>query len=327
MKDQTVTAIGIDLGGTKIQLAQVDIFGIVKRQLRLATNSKGGPQLVKRQIVEAVSQLKQASLEPVIGIGIGVAGQIDPHHGIVHFAPNLEGWHEVPLQADLRRALKLPVIVANDVRAATWGEWLFGAGKGSDDIICIFVGTGIGGGIVSAGQMLTGASNTAGEIGHMVIDWKGPVCTCGNRGCWESLAGGWAIAKRAANEVKTDPEEGAYLWKLADQKLKNLTAKLVIQAARDKDPLAARIMRDVQEALVAGAVSLVNAVNPEKLIFGGGIIEGMPKLVQAIEKGVKKQALKSATADLKVASSQLHNDAGVIGAAALAIHQFGIQSR
>lgn len=327
MGESQPIAIGIDLGGTKIHLAQVDAFGIVRKHLRIPTDAKGGPEAVKKQILEAIAQLNENTSDSIVGIGIGVAGQIDPHHGIVQFAPNLDGWHQVPLQSNISQELKLPVAVANDVRVATWGEWLYGAGKGCQDLVCIFVGTGIGGGLVSGGKILEGFSNTAGEIGHMVVDLHGPHCTCGNQGCLESLAGGWAIAEQARQAVKADKQAGAYLLKMAEGKLKNLTAKLVIEAVRKKDPLSQSIIANAQEALIAGAISLVNAFNPEKLIFGGGIIEGMPDLIKNVEKGVRKRALKAATASLKILPAQLHQDAGVVGAAALAMHRFGKQTK
>jgi glucokinase len=145
-----------------------------------------------------VQNLRQGASPPVGGSGS--AGQIDPEHGMVRFAPNL-GWHNVPFQSDLAGALGLPVVVTNDVRAATWGEWLHGAGKGCNDLVCLFIGTGIGGGVVSGGKMLSGCSNTAGEVGHMIINLHGPPCSCGSRGCFEALAGGWAIARQAREAV------------------------------------------------------------------------------------------------------------------------------
>ena len=188
-------AIGIDLGGTKIALGTVDGEGRVIRMLRYETDALGGPDAVIARIAKGVAQLKDGTEYSISGLGIGVAGQIDPVTGGVRYAPNLD-WHDVPLRADLERLTDLRVAVVNDVRAAMWGEWLFGAGRGSRDLVCVFVGTGIGGGIISNGRVLEGCSNTAGEIGHMTIELDGPLCHCGNRGCFEAVAGGWAIAKK-----------------------------------------------------------------------------------------------------------------------------------
>lgn len=216
----------------------------------------------------------------------------------------------------------MPVVVLNDVRAATWGEWLYGGGKGVDDLICLFIGTGIGGGVVSNGKVLTGSNNSAGELGHIIIDLQGPPCNCGNRGCLEAFAGGWAIARQAQNAVTSDPTAGASLLKLANGQLKAVTAETVSQAAQAGDLLSRNLMDQVTEALIAGVVSLVNAFNPHHFIVGGGVIEGQPELVKKIAQGVYARALKAATASLQILPAKLKGNAGVIGAAALAIRSF-----
>jgi glucokinase len=208
-------AIGVDLGGTKIDVAQVDNTGKVHARLRMSTDVKNGPGAVETQILHAVNDLcgKNFTSAPV-GIGIGVAGQVEPDTGVVRFAPNLN-WHNLPLLSNIQNALQLSGIATNDVRAATWGEWLYGAGRGCDDFVCLFVGTGIGGGIVSGGRILSGHNNTAGELGHLIVDINGPVCYCGNRGCLEAFAGGRALARRTREAIAADPAAGDYLMKLA----------------------------------------------------------------------------------------------------------------
>jgi glucokinase len=214
----------------------------------------------------------------------------------------------------------LPVVVTNDVRAAAWGEWLHGAGQGCDDLVCLFVGTGIGGGVVSGGRMLAGCSNAAGELGHITVDLHGPQCHCGNQGCLEALAGGWAIARRAQEAIAADPAAGTSLVQMAGGQQKAVTAKIVAQAFHAGDPLAQELVDEVAQALIAGAVGLVNAFNPCRLILGGGVIEGLPELVDRIDQGVCERALEAASAPLQVLPAQLKNDAGVVGAAALAMH-------
>ncbi|MFN2243160.1 MAG: ROK family protein, partial [Anaerolineae bacterium] len=149
---KTLWSVGVDLGGTKVEVAHVDADGHLQRRLRRPTDVKDGPKAVKLEIVDAVRELVEGAGSPPVGVGVGVAGQIEAGSGVVRFAPNLD-WHDEPFQADLGEALGLPVVVTNDVRAAAWGEWLHGAGRGSDDLVCLFVGTGIGGGVVSGGQM------------------------------------------------------------------------------------------------------------------------------------------------------------------------------
>jgi glucokinase len=314
-------AIGIDLGGSKIALGTVDEAGRLLELLRFDTETRGGYSAVLNQVVTGVEQLKGAYGVSMSGIGIGVAGQVDPGTGAVVFAPNLD-WHNVPLQAEVQKACAIPVVVTNDVRAALWGEWLFGAGVSAADLVCIFIGTGIGGGIVSGGRVLEGCSNTAGEIGHMTVDLRGPLCHCGNRGCMEALAGGWAIARRAHESVKADPIFGSTILKMAGGKVEDITAKTLVKAFYAGDPLAAEIIDDVTDALAAGVAALVNAFNPCQIILGGGIIEGMPEMVSRIDQGVRRRALGAATRRLAICASKLGNEAGIIGAAALAMKSF-----
>jgi len=314
-------AIGIDLGGSKIALGTVDEEGRLLELLRFDTETRGGYSAVLNQVVTGVEQLKGAYGVSMSGIGIGVAGQVDPGTGAVVFAPNLD-WHNVPLQAEVQKACAIPVVVTNDVRAALWGEWLFGAGVGAADLVCIFIGTGIGGGIVCGGRVLEGCSNTAGEIGHMTVDLHGPLCHCGNRGCMEALAGGWAIARRAHEGVKADPIFGSTILKMAGGKVEEITARTLVKAFYAGDALAVEIIDDVTDALSAGVSALVNAFNPCQIILGGGIIEGMPEMVSRIDQGVRRRALSAATRRLAICASKLGNEAGIIGAAALAMKSF-----
>lgn len=320
MENELTWTIGIDIGGTKIEVAGVDAYGRVLNRRRLVTRVGAGPAAIEMEIIAAVRELRETADSRPLGIGVGVAGQIDPVSGVVRFAPNLN-WRDVPLQAGLSRALELPVIITNDVRAATWGEWFHGAGLGCDDLVCLFVGTGIGGGVISGGRMLTGCSNTAGELGHITVDLHGPYCHCGNRGCLEALAGGWAIARQAREAVEADPAGGALMLQKAQGSLEGVTAKIVTEAALEGDPLARCLVDEVAQALIAGAVGLVNAFNPCRLILGGGVIEGLPGLVVRIGRGIHQQALVAACTPLQVLPSQLRNDAGVIGAAVLAMRE------
>ena len=324
MEDENTSTIGVDLGGTKIEVAQVNISGQVLRRKRLPTRVNEGPAAIQSEIAETVLELqKQADTMP-IGIGIGVAGQVDPVSGVVHFAMNL-GWRDVPIRDVLSEALRLPVFVTNDVRAATWGEWVHGAGQGCDDLICLFVGTGIGGGVVSGGHLLTGCSNTAGELGHIVVDLHGPLCNCGNRGCMEALAGGWAIARSAREAVENNPSAGSVLLQEAGGNPERISAATVARAVRKGDPLALKLIESATEALVSGAVGLINAFNPCRLILGGGVIEGLPELVERIDRGVRQRALAAASAPLQILPSQLGNQAVAIGAAIMAMRELTVK--
>lgn len=307
-------AIGVDIGGTKINIASVNEEGEILRLIHIPTRSNKEPYGIISDIVSGIKTLISENPTPPLGVGVGMAGQIEAEKGIVVFAPNLK-WHDFPLQSELNKALDLPISVTNDVRAATLGEWIFGAGQNCKDIVCIFIGTGIGGGVVSGGKMLTGNSNTAGEIGHMSVEIHGLPCTCSNIGCLEAYAGGWAIAKNAKQLIADHPNE-----KHGMGNPEQVTAKTVIEAFHADDPLAKQVIEKSKDALIAGTVSLVNAFNPKVLIFGGGITESLPELLKWVEEGVRKRALSAATKDLRITKSKLGAYAGTIGAASLALH-------
>lgn len=314
-------SIGVDLGGTKLEVALIDSTGVLRHRQKILTKVSEGPSAVAKDIIDIVIDMKSKTSEPIVGVGIGIAGQIDPKNGAVFFAPNLK-WYNVPLADNLFQELQIPIYVTNDVRAATWGEWLFGAGKGCNELVCIFIGTGVGSGIVTKGEILTGYTNSAGEIGHMTIDLKGPICTCGNRGCLEALASGWALAKIATEAVKKDPLAGKKILEFAQHDHKAISAKIVIQAAKEGDVLASTLVEDLIQALIAGIVGVVNAFNPARLILGGGIVDGLPEIIPRVSQGLKERALESATKSLEIYPAILKGEAGVIGAAALAQRMF-----
>ncbi len=310
--------LGVDLGGTKVAAALVDAGGKILAEHTYPTRVEGGPSAVIAGIVTCVGERLGPLAGNAAALGIGVAGQVDAVDGTVRFAPNLR-WHDVPLGAELSSALGLPVVVANDVRAATWGEWLHGAGRGAQDLMTLFVGTGVGGGIVSGGRILTGCTNTAGEVGHVTIVTGGRKCTCPNSGCLEAYVGGWAIAEQGREAAQADRAGGRRLIEMAGS-VEAIMAKTVTQAYREGDGLARRLVDNVARHLAAGIVGFVNAFNPCLLILGGGVIEGLPELVEMVEGPVRAQALSAATQRLRFARAALGNEAGVVGAAAMARH-------
>jgi len=307
--------LGVDLGGTKVETALVDAKGHILSVNRHPTNPEKGPEGVVADIMACVDGCLDKAAHEAEALGIGVAGQVDLA-GIVRFAPNL-GWRNVPLKEKLEKGLKLPVVVTNDVRAATWGEWCYGSGRGVDDLVVLFVGTGIGGGVVSGGRMLAGCSNAGGELGHITIVADGRRCHCPNRGCLEAYAGGWAIAERAQEAVRADLQAGQRLVSLAGS-IENIKAATVSQAYREGDTLARRLVEETAQYLAAGVVGITNAFNPCLLVLGGGVIEGLPELVQTVEQVTRERALKAALEDFKVVKATLGGKAGVVGAAALA---------
>jgi len=169
---------------------------------------------------------------------------------------------------------------------------------------------------------LEGINNTAGEIGHITIELHGSKCHCGNTGCFEALAGGWAIERDAQQAVSENKAEGKLLLELAQGSITNITAKILTQGIKQNDFLSQKLINNLTEALIAGGISIVNAFGPKRFIWGGGIIEGLPQLLPLIETGIKKRALHAATDSLEIVPAKLHNDSGVIGAAAFALQTF-----
>jgi len=314
-------AIGVDLGGTKIEVAIVSSLGQLVDRLRIPTNSAQSQENLIESIAVTIEKISKQhpDINPET-IGVGVAGQIEKETGLIVYAPNL-GWHNVNLQDQLSGRLNKPVAVCNDVKAAGWGEWLYGGGTGCDNLVCIFVGTGIGGAIIANGKMLNGCNNTAGEIGHITIQLHGPLCHCGNKGCFEALASGWAIERDAQKAVENDMKAGSMILDIAGGNLRSINGGTVKMAAKKGDPLAKKLIDNIAEAMIAGVTSVVNALGPCRIILGGGVIEGMPELVKLTEEGMKKNALKAAIASVKVLPARLQNDSGVIGAAAFALHR------
>ncbi len=314
--DEDALALGVDLGATKIEIALVGRDGRIRGRARRPTNPDKGAAGVIADLVEAVRDEHLATADaPILGVGVGVAGQVDPATGTVRYGPNLR-WREVPLRDELESRLGRPVMVMNDVQAITYGEWTHGAGRGVDDLVCLFVGTGVGGGIVSAGRLVLGASGNAGELGHLVIERDGPPCTCGNRGCLEALTGGWAIARAARERIAADPREGAPLLRLAGGALDAVTAETVADAFRERSPLAEALVEETGRALGAGLASIANAFNPALLVLGGGVLDGLPELLAIAEREARARALAAASRPLRIQRSALGADAGAIGAAA-----------
>jgi glucokinase len=309
--------VGVDLGATKVASALVGADGRVLRRSYRLIRAAEGPSAVVEDVVSGVRACLDAGRPAPSGLGIGVAGQVDADTGVVRFAPNL-AWRNVRLAEALSRDLEMPVTVANDVRAATVGEWRFGAGRGCGELVCVFVGTGIGGSIVSGGRLLAGCANAAGEIGHMTLVAGGRRCHCPNVGCLEAYAGGWAIAERAREAALEDPRAGERLVERAGT-ADAISAATVSELARAGDALARRIVDETAEFLAAGMVAVVNAFNPCRLLLGGGVVRNLPPGIVAVAReAVRRRCQPPAARAARVREAALGADAGVIGAAWLA---------
>ncbi len=307
-------ALGIDLGATKVVSALVAPNGSIVRHSGRIVHANDGPDGVIRTLLRSAGVCLEGTPSfQSLTVGIAVAAQVDPRTGTVIHAPNL-GWRDVPLARRVSEELGgVPVVVLNDARAATLAEWRFGAGRGSSDLFCMFLGTGVGGSAVIGGRLLDGGSHALGEIGHITVVVGGRKCHCPNWGCLEAYVGGWAIAERAQEAVRADPESGAALVARAGS-ARGITAQTVFQQHRAGDVLAGRLVRETERFLADGAVSVVNAFNPSLLVLGGGLVTGMPEFVPVVEAAIRARCQPpAATARVLVAS--LGENAPLVGAA------------
>jgi glucokinase len=309
------TVLAIDVGASKVASALVAADGRVLLRSGRYPHDNDGPQgVVATVLSSARSCLAGGELAPQ-AIGIGVAAQVDPSSGTVLYAPNL-GWRDYPLGPTIAEELHLPVLVVNDARAATVAEWRLGVGRGWQDLFCLSLGTGVGGSAVLGGTLVEGTRYAAGEVGHMTILAGGRKCHCPNRGCLEAYVGGWAIAERAQGAVTASGRAGGALLDLAGS-VKAITARTVFDAARAGDPLANHLVQETESYLADGAVGIVNAFNPARLVLGGGIITGWPGMVRVVHEAVQSRCQPPA-ARAEVVAAQFGEEAPLIGAAVAA---------
>ena len=312
--------VGVDLGGTNIVVGTVtengeQVAGLQRRRTPAAQGPDAVVMHIAGAIRESIAQAKTAwgsDLE-VVGVGIGSPGPIDTKRGIVVTSPNLR-WTNMPLRERVAEIVDLPATLDNDANCAVLGEWWHGAARGAQVVVGVTVGTGVGGGFVLDGKIFHGASDVAGEFGHMTIDSTGRRCACGNYGCLEAYASGPAIAARAVESM----EAGATskLSQYVDGNLSQVTAEVVYQAANDGDDLALEIVRDTARFLGAGIANLVNICNPEIVVVCGGVTSAGEKLFRPLREEVKRRAFRPAADACRIVPGELPGTAGVIGAVA-----------
>jgi len=311
--------IGCDLGGTNLRAAIVDVEnGSVIHQMSIPTLARDGPEPLMKRMAGLFPQLIEwAGLkkEDIGGVGIGVPGEIDLEKGETLFLPNLPGnWPHVPLANAITSLTGLPTLLLNDARAITNGEWRFGAGRGVDTIAVFAVGTGIGGGLVVNGQLNLGIGGTGGELGHMTIDYSGPVCGCGNKGCLEAFATGPAIAAMGMKAVTQGLT--TRIGEMCEYDLNRITPELIARAAREGDQIAMEIYERAGFYLGIAAANVCVAIGPRRIIIGGGVSQVGELLLEPIRRTLRERVRVMPVEQVEVVQSQLGNNAGVIGVAA-----------
>ncbi len=314
--------LGIDLGGTKIFTGLVNSSGEVVTQDYRKTKAKRGPEAVVQGLIASAGQVMQDAgvpAEQIRAVGVGSPGPVDAAEGLVVAPPNLPGWDRVPLRQTIEEALGIPTHLENDANAAALGENVFGAGRGSKEMIYMTVSTGVGGGFIFGGKLYGGASGAAAEVGHMTILPRGPHCGCGNRGCLEAVASGTAIAREGRELLLRNVP--TLIAELAGGDPDLVSAKLVAQAAQQGDAEAEEIIYEAMSYLGVGVANLVNLLNPELIVIGGGLTNMGDALFGPVRRAVDRRTFPIAAQRVRIVPAELGDRVGVLGAAAVAMQR------
>jgi len=317
--------LGIDIGGTNIKIALIDKKGRIKAKKTFPTaDFKGNRALIERITGETKKLLAEYGVvkKDIIGVGVGAPGAVDIRSGTVHYLTNVPDWSEVPLGNILKNKLGLLTFVDNDVNVMALGELFFGSGIGAKNMLCVTLGTGVGGGLILEGRLYRGSSYAAGEFGHVPINIAGPRCNCGSWACVEAYVGNNYIVRDVITRIKNG--EKTLIKKLVNGKLSKITPEIISRAARAGDRFAKEIWRDVGNKVGTGLAGVVNLLNVEKIVIGGGVAEAGKILFDSIKKTIAARAMKLPAKTVKVVKAKLRRDAGLIGAAALVLYEAGI---
>ncbi len=317
--------VGVDIGGTNTVAAVVDRAGKVLHREKVSTDSQADNDEFVRQTADAVrAAIKGRKLKKrdIAAVGVGAPGVVDTAAGVLVKAPNVPRLRKVPLRAGLETELQLPVYVGNDVNMGTLGEKWRGAAREADDVVGVFVGTGVGGGLVIGGAPYTGYSDVAGEIGHLIMQIDGPLCGCGNRGCLEALASRTAIERDLREAMKAGRR--SVLSQLLDEDSTRIRSGLLRQALEQEDELVTEVLTRASRILGLAAMTIRHLVDPEVIVFGGGVIEACGDfMLPLIEQAAHDDPLLVDHPPMAIVRSELGDDAVLLGTVALAMTQGG----
>jgi glucokinase len=302
--------IVVDLGGTQIRVGLADEAGVLHAEQRALTEAHTGADAIIERMVAMIEQARAQvpAGADLLGVGIGAPGPLDPFRGLVMNPPNLPGWHNVPLRALIEQRANLPTELGNDANAAALGEWFFGGGRGTHNLVYVTISTGIGGGVIADGKLLLGRYGSATEVGMHIIETS-------TRAFWEDLASGPGLARAAADAMIAEPR--SLLHTLATPE--TVTGALVAQAAAMDDPLAQRLMDREGELIGIGLVNLLHLFSPELVLLGGGVAANNPLLIRRAAQVVQERAM-DVYRDVPLRLATLGERVGLLGAAALFLH-------
>ncbi len=311
-------SIGIDIGGTNIRFGIVDKAGNVIALKRTKTEAAEGFGRILGRLKKGISSLSEKASESghtLKGLGIGVPGIISSEEGIVRFSPNLPGWVDVPLRDAVANFSKVPVHVENDANAYALGEATFGAGRGADSLLCITLGTGVGGGIILYKKLWRGEDGMAGEVGHMTVEPRGYPCPCGNTGCLERYSSATALIDRTVEALLKGRKSELMKMYMADPS--SVTPETIANAAGNGDRLAIGMYRDVGKYLGIASAGIINFLNIDRIVIGGGLAGSWDLFIGPLKAEIKARAFKIPASRCEVVPGALGDDAGVLGAASL----------
>lgn len=309
--------IGVDLGGTNARAALINREGEILAQARRPSLQDNPPEDTLAQIVEACREVITEggiTTEAVLGVGIGLPGIMDLQTGVCHWSPNFKQWKDVPIGPAISTGVGLPAFILNDAKCAALGELFYGAGKGVRNMVMITLGTGIGGAFVVDGRLLIGPSGSIGEVGHHTIDPGGRRCGCGNFGCWEAMCARDAIVECADRKLQSGGES---LLRVVGRG--GVTPAAISQAAGEGDALAREVLEEIGCRIGVGAANLINMLNPERFVIGGGISQAGEALFAPIRRTVDSRAVPLQRRIAEIVPAQLGDNAGVMGAGVLVL--------
>jgi len=311
--------LGVDVGGTKVAVGIVDPQGKILAQGRKAMVAQGTAEAAFDAVTAAIDSILSPTKDRVSSIGICAPGPLDPKSGVVLNPPNLPCWRNFPLAEKISARYGVSVKVDNDANAAALAETRWGAARGYRYVFYATIGTGIGAGIVFDGTIYHGNTGSAGEGGHVSIDYRGPVCGCGKRGCIEILAAGTAIGVRARAKLAADPARPSAMLDLADGKIASVTSELVGRAYAAGDQLAGEVLRETAELLTVWLGNIVDLLDPDVLVMGGGVAAMLQPFFADIKNSLPQWCVNPFAAEIPLLLAHYGADAGVAGGAALCL--------
>ena len=317
--------IGVDIGGTSVRAARFDGYTHTPTtKTKAPTLAAKGVETVLERVEKSIREVAPPNLSGVAGVGVIAPGPLDPFLGVVLAAPNLPGWANTPVKKILEERLSVPVFLGNDANLAALAEWKFGAARGHHDVLYLTISTGIGGGLISRGEMLLGARGLSLEVGHILAVPDGPLCGCGQRGHLEAVASGTAIGRNAQARLKAGDGDNSKIWELAGGELDKVTGALVGEAALAGDEFAQGFITEAGRFIGRALADFLHLFNPSIVVCGGGVSLLGDILFNPMREAVRKYAMNEFYwKNVPIVPAALGDDAGLVGAGALVMEEAG----